>query len=330
MYSTKDIAVVILNWNGKALLEQFLPSVVALSTGAKIYVADNASTDDSVGFISEHFPNVKIIQNTVNGGYAKGYNDVLEHVNESLFCLLNSDIQVTENWLGPIIDTFNNSEKTTIVQPKILDYKNKDYFEYAGAGGGFVDALGYPFCRGRIFDSIERDNGQYNDETSIFWASGACFFIKTERLKHLGGFDESYFAHMEEIDLCWRAFNQGLNVIYNGASTVYHVGGATLSEVSPKKTFLNFRNSLFTLVKNASGWVFFKVLFRLILDGLAGLRFLLQGKFSHFLAILKAHFSFYGHLFELIRKRRQLNQRSGYAQRISIVWDYFVKQKTEF
>ncbi|MBO6881772.1 glycosyltransferase, partial [Winogradskyella sp.] len=178
MYTTKDIAVVILNWNGKALLKQFLPSVVNHSDGAKIYVADNASTDGSVSFVSEHFPTVTTIQNAENGGYAKGYNDSLRYIEEPLLCLLNSDIQVTENWLKPILDEFNAKDETAIIQPKILDYKNKDYFEYAGAAGGFIDKYGFPYCRGRIFDTIEKDNGQYNDTIDIFWASGACFFIK--------------------------------------------------------------------------------------------------------------------------------------------------------
>src|SRR5690606_33060377 len=192
------IAVVILNWNGKQLLEQFVPSVLAYSQEADIYIADNASSDDSVRFVSEAFPSVKIIQNKKNGGYAKGYNDALQHIDADIFCLLNSDVEVTENWLKPVISTFINEPNTAIIQPKILDYNRKHYFEYAGAAGGFIDKFGYPYCRGRIFDTIEKDNNQYTDAT-IFWASGACLFIRASVYKSLNGFDEAFFAHMEEI-----------------------------------------------------------------------------------------------------------------------------------
>lgn len=330
MYSNKDIAIVILNWNGKALLEQFLPSVLKYSEGAKIYVADNASTDNSVEFLKTSFPEVGIIENSENGGYAKGYNEALQHVAEPLLCLLNSDIEVTENWLDGILTAFNAKAKPDILQPKILDYKDKSKFEYAGAAGGFIDKYGYPFCRGRIFDSIETDQGQYNDITDIFWASGACFFVKNEVFKSLKGFDESYFAHMEEIDLCWRAYNSNYKTQYVGASTVYHVGGATLSNTNPKKTYLNFRNSLITLVKNADSNVFSKALIRMLLDGIAGVRFLFQLKPLHFLAILKAHFSFYLNLKSVLNKRRQLPKRHSYYKTLSIVWSYFIKKNRSF
>ena len=324
------IAIVILNWNGKALLEQFLPSIIKHSEGADIYLADNASTDDSVSYSKQYFPQIKIIQNSENGGYAKGYNDALQHVDADVFCLLNSDVEVTKNWLSSIIETFKNDLNTAIIQPKILDYNHKDYFEYAGAAGGFIDKYGYPYCRGRIFNSIEKDNGQYNDTAQIFWASGACLFIKQDAFKTLNGFDESFFAHMEEIDLCWRAKNLGLNVMYVGTATVYHIGGATLSNISPKKTFLNFRNSLFTLVKNAYGNIFLLVFTRLLLDGFAGGKFLVDLKPAHTLAIIKAHFSFYKHLPILLKQRKTLNQRSKYYTKISVVWSYFVLQKKRF
>lgn len=330
MYSNKDIAIVILNWNGKALLEQFLPSVLKYSEDAKIYVADNASTDNSVEFLKTSFPEVGIIENSENGGYAKGYNEALQHVAEPLLCLLNSDIEVTENWLDDILKAFNAEAGPDILQPKILDYKDKSKFEYAGAAGGFIDKYGYPFCRGRIFDSIETDQGQYNDITDIFWASGACFFIKNEVFKALKGFDESYFAHMEEIDLCWRAYNGNYKTQYVGASTVYHVGGATLSNTNPKKTYLNFRNSLITLVKNADNNVFSKAIIRMLLDGIAGVRFLFQLKPLHFLAILKAHFSFYLNLKSVLNKRRQLPKRHSYYKTSSIVWSYFIKKNRSF
>ncbi|WP_111682873.1 glycosyltransferase family 2 protein [Winogradskyella tangerina] len=330
MYSINDIAIVILNWNGQALLEQFLPSVLDYSKGAKIYVADNASTDHSVDFLSENFPSVSIIQNAENGGYAKGYNDALQDVNEPLLCLLNSDIEVTEGWLLPILEAFNNDANTAIIQPKILDFKRKSYFEYAGAAGGFIDKYGYPYCRGRIFDTIDKDHGQYNDTTSIFWASGACFFIKNEVFKKLQGFDDTYFAHMEEIDLCWRAFNANYNAKYVGSSTVYHVGGATLSNTNPKKTYLNFRNSLFTLVKHTDKNVFIRTIFRMKLDGIAALRFLVQGKPKYFLAVLKAHGSFYKNIGRILKQRKLQTKRSNYYETNSIVWSYFIKKRKIF
>lgn len=324
------IAVVILNWNGKQLLEQFLPSVLEHSKVATVYVADNASTDDSVAFVKDNFPSVKIIQNTENGGYAKGYNDALKQVDEDIYCLLNSDIEVTENWLTPILDVFKKEANTAIIQPKLLDYKNKAYFEYAGAAGGFIDKFGYPYCRGRIFNTLEKDEGQYNDITDIFWSSGACLFIRKDVFKELNGLDEAFFAHMEEIDLCWRAKNLGYNVKYVGTSTVYHVGGATLKNSNPKKTFLNFRNSLFTIVKNAKGNVLLLILTRLLLDGVAGLKFLFELKIAHIVAIIKAHFSFYGHLPKLLKQRKNINQTKKHYSVTSIVWSYFVNKKKHY
>ena len=321
------VAVVILNWNGKQLLEQFLPSVVKYSENAAIYVADNASTDDSIVYVSEHFKQVKIIKNSTNGGYAKGYNDALQHVDEPILCLLNSDIEVTPNWLTPVISEFDNNPKTAIIQPKILDFKNKTHFEYAGAAGGFIDKYAYAYCRGRVFDTIEKDSGQYNDVSPIFWASGACLFIRKSTFTALQGFDESYFAHFEEIDLCWRAFNAGYQTTYVGDSTVYHVGGATLNASNPKKTYLNFRNSLYTITKNAYGFLFGILLVRLSLDGIAGLKFLFSLKLKHTLAIIKAHFSFYRHLPSLLRKRKQLPRKKNYYETTSIVWSYFVRQR---
>src|SRR5690606_18362263 len=223
------VAVVILNWNGKELLEKFLPSVVANSKEATVYVADNASTDTSIAYVSKNFPEVKIIQNQENGGYAKGYNDALKKVPETLFVLLNSDVEVTKNWLQPIISEFERDDAIVAAQPKILDFKNRESFEYAGAAGGFLDKYGYPFCRGRIFDTLEKDVGQYNDTFPIFWASGACLFVRKDPFWKVGGFDEDYFAHQEEIDLCWRLQNLGGKIQYIGESKVFHVGGATLN-----------------------------------------------------------------------------------------------------
>ncbi|WP_335965405.1 glycosyltransferase family 2 protein [Galbibacter sp. PAP.153] len=322
------IAVVILNWNGKALLKKFLPSVIQYSPNATIYVADNASEDGSVAFIKEEFPNVAIIQNKTNGGFAKGYNDALKHVEEDILCLLNSDIEVTPNWLSPIEETFKSNNDIAIVQPKILDYKNKEYFEYAGAAGGFLDRLGYPFCRGRIFQTLEKDHAQYNDIKEIFWATGACMFIKKEVFNTLGGFDEDYFAHQEEIDLCWRAQNRNYKIVYVGVSKVYHVGGATLNNMNPKKTFLNFRNSLFSITKNLpKRKVFPLIVARLFLDGIAGIRFLFQLKLLHLLAIIKAHFSYYYYFVRIFKKRGHINKDIKYFECTSVVISYFLKQK---
>lgn len=322
------LAIVILNWNGKKLLEQFLPSVIEHSKEAAIYVADNASTDDSVSYIKVTYPSVTIIKNKENGGYAKGYNDALKHIDADVFCLLNSDVEVTKNWLPHIIETFQREPNTAIIQPKLLDYKKKDYFEYAGAAGGFIDKYGYPYCRGRIFNTIEKDSNQYDDTSEIFWASGACFFIRKEVFQQLNGFDEYFFAHMEEIDLCWRAKNSGFNIKYVGQSEVYHVGGATLNNTNPKKTYLNFRNSLYVLTKNAKGLLLPSILVRLILDSAAGIKFLLEFKPKHTIAIIKAHFGFYTNLRRLLKQRKSTKNKIKYYQRTSIVYDYFVNKKT--
>ncbi|RIV41897.1 glycosyltransferase family 2 protein [Flagellimonas pelagia] len=325
------IAVVILNWNGEALLERFLPSVMEHSKGADIYVVDNASTDGSVDFLKQHYPSIGVVQNDVNGGFAKGYNDGLKHIEADLFCLLNSDVEVTENWLGPIIKAFDEIPEAAIIQPKILDLKQKDHFEYAGAAGGFIDMLGYPFCRGRIFQSIEKDEGQYDDIKEVFWATGACMFIKSEVFQSLNGFDEDYFAHQEEIDLCWRAKNAGHKVFYVGQSHVYHLGGSTLSNMNPKKTFLNFRNSLYSITKNLprkKAWPI--VLIRLLLDGIAALRFVFQFKFDHCFAILKAHLSFYANFSKMYKKREKANFLLKYYPVTSIVWSYFVHHIKNF
>ena len=320
------VAVVILNWNGKQLLEQFLPSVVQYSKEATVYVADNASTDDSVAFVKDQFPKVSIVVNPANTGYAGGYNDALQHIEADVYALVNSDIEVTENWLQPIIKVFQNEPTTAIIQPKILDYKNKDYFEYAGAAGGFIDQYGYPFCRGRIFNTLEKDLGQYDTNQEIFWASGACFFIRSNVYKELKGFDTSFFAHQEEIDLCWRAINKGHTIKYLFESKVFHVGGATLQQGNPKKTELNFRNSLLMLTKNLPKKVLFRVLFiRMVLDGIAGIKFLLEGQPKHLVAVLKAHFSFYQR-FAINYNKRDTYQQTKYYFTKSIVLSYFIKK----
>jgi GT2 family glycosyltransferase len=325
------IAIAILNWNGRTLLEKYLPSVVQHSEGVDIFVIDNASSDDSVTFIQENYPSIKIIQNSENGGFAKGYNDGLKFVDADIFCLLNSDVEVTPNWLGPIEEIFALKDNIAIVQPKIRDLKRKDYFEYAGAAGGFIDQLGYPLCRGRIFQALEKDSGQYDDDGEIFWATGACMFIKKEVFQELGGFDEDYFAHQEEIDLCWGAQNMGYKVYYTAKSHVYHLGGSTLSNMNPKKTYLNFRNSLFSITKNLPRRkAFLIILARLILDGIAALRFILQFKLNHCAAILRAHLSFYRQFRRMYRKREKANFIIKYYVTKSIVWSHFVNQIDKF
>ena len=320
------IAVVILNWNGTKLLEQFLPSVVKYSPEADIYVADNASTDDSISYVKAFFPTVQIIKNDSNLGFAEGYNEALKHIDSEIYALVNSDIEVTENWLKPILETFENEPKTAIIQPKILDFKRKEYFEYAGAAGGFMDKYGYVFCRGRIFETLEKDNGQYDDNCELFWASGACFFIRSCVYKQLKGFDPDFFAHQEEIDLCWRAFNKGYSIKYNSQSVVYHVGGATLQQGNPMKTFLNFRNSLLMMVKNLPKNMLVPVLFmRIVLDGIAGIQFLFQGKFKHFRAIVRAHFAFYSLIPQNYEKRENF-QSTKYYKTKSIVYLYFIRK----
>ena len=325
------VAIVILNWNGKKILEQFLPSVVEYSEKATIYVADNASTDKSIPYLKEKFNKVTIIQNKTNGGYAKGYNDALKNVTEDLLILLNNDVEVTQNWLLPIINEFKRDASLIAAQPKILDFNNKKYFEYAGAGGGFIDRLGYPYCRGRIFNTIEKDKGQYNGINKIFWASGACFIVRRNEFKELNGFDENFFAHQEEIDLCWRIQQNGGIIKYIGNSSVYHVGGATLSNINPTKTFYNFRNSLLMLVKNIESSKVWIILFlRLLMDGIAGLNFLIQGKWKHTLAIVKAHFSFYSLLPRYINKEYKIRKVIKYYHIKSIVWNYFIRKNRIF
>lgn len=301
-----NTAVVILNWNGLNLLKEFLPSVVKHSSSAKIYLADNASTDASTAWTIENYPQVKIIYLAKNYGYAGGYNQALKEVEEDFCVLLNNDVEVPENWILPLVEVLKNNEKIAAVQPKIKDYKRPKYFEYAGAAGGLVDYFAYPYCRGRMFNQVEKDQGQFEQEEEIFWASGACIALKKSVFEKLSGFDEDYFAHMEEIDLCWRMKNAGFLIYYTPKSEVFHLGGGTLDSLSPRKTFLNFRNSLYNLVKNApSRNIYLKIVLRLMLDGLAAIYFLLQLKPSYFWAVLKAHFSFYAN-FKTMKKKRNI------------------------
>ena len=330
----EDLAVVILNWNGKAFLEKFLPGVIEHSKGSTIYLADNHSTDNSVGFVSEHFPQVKLIQNPENGGFAKGYNDALKQVDAKFYLLLNSDIEVTSNWLLPLLNAMNDPQIAGC-QPKILSFSEKNQFEHAGAAGGFLDRNYYPFCRGRIMDKFEEDNGQYDYNIEIFWATGAALLIRAECFHQAGGFDETFFAHMEEIDLCWRLKRNGYKFLAVPQSLVYHVGGGTLPYLSPKKSFLNFRNSLFMLIKNHEGMLLPKLLNRLMLDGVAGIRFLFRGEFKHLLSIIKAHWTTFSQLNRLLKLRKSLKEKSKKSNltglyRGNILWARYIKKITKF
>jgi GT2 family glycosyltransferase len=324
------VAVVLLNYNGKKWLEKFLPNVMIYSENADIVVIDNASTDDSLEFLRTVYPKVRVIINDQNFGFAGGYNAGLSQIESDIYVLLNSDVEVTEGWINAIIDFFEKNPQCAGAQPKILSYHHRSHFEYAGASGGFLDKFGYPFCRGRIFNTVEQDQGQYNTNQKVFWASGACLFIRSNLFHQAGGFDTDYFAHMEEIDLCWRIQKMGYSFYCVPSSVVYHVGGGTLNYISPHKTYLNFRNSLFTLHKNGQRNLPFLIFVRLLLDGVAGLKFLLSGSFRHTVSIIQAHFSYYASLSKLNKKRRELR---GYTSpvsgqfKISIVWQYYIAKK---
>lgn len=332
-----SVAVVILNWNGKELLAQFLPTVVKNSNleEVNIYVVDNGSTDDSISFVEKNFPEIKIIKLDKNYGFAGGYNRALALINEDYSILLNSDVEVTKEWIKPIISYLENNQDVVACQPKILSYNNKHQFEYAGAAGGYIDKYGYPFCRGRIFNVFEEDNLQYQSVEPIFWASGAALVIRTNLFKELGGFDEFFFAHMEEIDLCWRIWARGYKIVYIPSSVIYHLGGATLSKTNPHKTYLNFRNNLFLLYKNLH-YRYKSIMFiRHILDVIAFLKFLIGLEFKNAYAIIKAYIDFFKY-----RKRyksiREMNKKMEIVIDIpvvykgSIVYDFFILRKRFF
>jgi len=306
-----EVAVVILNYNGRNFLRQFLPSVIANRGSAKIIVADNGSTDDSLSILENQFKeSVAVIKIESNLGFCGGYNYALRLVQSEFYVLLNSDVEVTAGWIDPIIKLFKSDSSIVAAQPKILSYQQKDTFEYAGGGGGFIDALGYPFCRGRIFDTLEKDSGQYNDTRPIFWATGACLFIRSNIYHNAGGLDEEFFAHMEEIDLCWRLNRAGYGIYYVGSSTVYHVGAGTLSRSSPQKTYLNFRNGLSLLVKHLpANKIWWQIPIRLGLDLVAAIKFLVQGSPADCLAVLKSQISFWRSLRSNLKKRRALKKQ---------------------
>lgn len=289
------IAIVILNWNGQDFLKKFLPGVIARSRDlARIIVADNASSDRSIDLLKHAFPEVEIIVLNDNYGFTGGYNRALEKVDSEYYLLLNSDVEVTEGWLAPLLDWMDSHPESAACQPKIRSFHDKHLLEHAGAAGGFIDALGYPFCRGRILNVLEEDHGQYQDVRPVFWATGACMLVRSADFKGQGGFDERFFAHMEEIDLCWRLQRAGRMIHVVPGSTVYHVGGGTLPKKSPRKTFFNFRNNLLMLAKNLPiSTLLWLIPLRLLLDGVAGVKFLLDGDIRDTWAVVRAHFGFY-------------------------------------
>jgi len=329
----KKVAVVILNWNGKEFLEKFLPDVVKYSSAdADIIVADNASTDDSIELLSERFPQIRIIKNAVNAGYTGGYNDALVQIDHEYYVLLNSDIEVTEGWIKPVIEMMEADHRIAACQPKLRAWSKRSHFEYAGAAGGFIDHYGYPFCRGRIFQEIEEDHGQYDQETEIFWATGACMFVRAKLFHRFGGFDNDFFAHMEEIDLCWRFKNAGYRIIYCPDSVVYHVGGGTLPKKSSLKTYLNFRNNLTLIFKNIpSEKILMVFATRWFLDWVAASKFLLEGDIPDFVAVLRAHWHFIFNIRSQIKKRRKIFQSavSGIYRR-NMVLEHFLRKKKKF
>lgn len=335
MIELPKVAVVILNWNGVNFLERFLPSVRASTySNLDIIVGDNASADNSVQFLQEYYPDIRIIINDQNFGFAGGYNKILEQVEADYFVLLNSDVEVVPDWIEPVISLMETDPEIAAAQPKILSYADKHKFEYAGAAGGYLDILGYPFCRGRIFDTVESDYGQYDTSSEIFWASGAALFIKRSKWIEMEGLDHDFFAHMEEIDLCWRLKNTGYKIMYCPESIVYHVGGGTLNAESPYKTYLNFRNNLVLLQKNLPlNRAVLIIFIRFWLDLLSLVKYLADGKPENALAISKAHFYFIGNLLKNSRKAktlpiRKFNQAGLYKG--SIVWQYFVRKKKTF
>ncbi|MFT5860352.1 MAG: GT2 family glycosyltransferase [Flavobacteriaceae bacterium] len=327
-------AIVILNWNGKKFLEQFLPSVIQHSGNARIIVADNASSDDSIPYLKDNFPSVELILNKSNGGFAKGYNESLKQVDSEFYVLLNSDVEVTENWLNPLLEVMDDPQ-VAACQPKVRSHHSKTDFEHAGAAGGFLDINYFPFCRGRMFNTVEEDLGQYDHPTEVFWATGACLMIRSKLFHAVGGFDEDFFAHMEEIDLCWRLKRLNHKIFITPEAVVYHVGGGTLPYSSPRKTYLNFRNSLFMITKNHKGVLMPKLMWRGVLDGLAAASFLLKGEFNQFSAVFNSHMAFYGKLRTFLRKRKALKKldttfnATGHFTG-NILWNYYAKGAKKF
>lgn len=319
----------ILNYNGEKFLKSYMPSIVQNSPEASIYLIDNGSNDNSINYIKKNFPLIKLVLHKKNLGFCDGYNKAVNEIDAELICFMNNDVTVKNKWLPPIINHFKKNPKTVIAQPHILDLKNPEYFEYAGAAGGFIDRLGYPYCRGRVFNNIEKDFGQFDKTQKIFWASGACFFIRKETFNSLNGFDSDFFAHQEEIDLCWRAFNRGLDIVSIGKSKVFHLGKGTLQS-SPKKTFLNFRNSLLSLLKNLPEKKTQRICERLFWDYIAFLFFLIKLKPLDAFAILRAHLSFFN-LLSKIKNKKDLNSTNKqYFTINNLPIKYFIIGKKKF
>lgn len=330
-----EVAVVILNWNGKGYLEKFLPFLMESTyRNKRIIVADNASSDDSVSFLQQHYPGVTVIANASNEGFAKGYNTALRQVQADYYVLLNSDVEVTPGWIEPVIELMQKDPAIGACQPKILAYNNKEKFEYAGASGGWIDNYGYPFARGRVFDECETDKGQYDNVQECFWATGAAMFVRANVYHELKGLDEYFFAHQEEIDLCWRLQLSGYRVFVQPASAVFHVGGGTLPKGNSYKTFLNFRNGLIMMYKNLPRQdVFGKMFVRILLDIIAAWKAVFSGDGGYFFAVAKAHFYFgkwvcFHQNRSAFVKAKKLPLAGWY--RGSIVWDYFIKRKKTF
>lgn len=329
----KRLALVILNWNGKKLLEQFLPSLLThVPDYAEVIIADNASSDDSISFLQANYPQLRIIQNDQNYGFAKGYNVALQHVDAELYCLLNSDIEVNSQWIEPIMDVFDSHPDVAAVQPKLRSFYEREKFEYAGAAGGFIDKYGYPFCRGRVFDTVEVDENQYDNPIDIFWATGAALFVRSNVYWEVGGMDDDFFAHMEEIDLCWRIKNRGYRISCEPKSVIYHVGGGTLPKQNPFKTYLNFRNNHYLLLKNLPSKRLLPTYFvRLFLDNAAAFSFLLKGNFGDFKAVYKARFAVIKN-FKMMKGKRKGAQFSAYKDvfRIPCLIAYHLKNQKYF
>lgn len=333
--STPLVSIAILNWNGRNFLQQFLPSVTAGTYSSKeIVVIDNGSTDDSITFLQAHFPSVRIVKLPTNYGFAKGYNEGLKQVRSDYYVLLNSDVEVKPGWIEPVIDLMESDKSIGVCQPKILQYANKDLFEYAGASGGWLDYLGYPFARGRIFDFCEKDEGQFDTTEPIFWASGAAMFVRASLYHELGGLDEYFFAHQEEIDFCWRVQLAGYKVYCCPQSVVYHVGGGTLPKGNWRKVYLNFRNNLVMMAKNIPvGKAILKIFIRFWLDGISAFKSLFAGEGTYFAAVVKAHFAFLGWLFSSRKNSIFPASRRGGLQgymRKSVVWNHFILGKKKF
>lgn len=332
---TPRVAIAILNWNGQPFLQQFLPSVVAGTyTNKEIIVIDNASTDNSITYLQEHYPSVRIIRNSSNLGFANGYNEGLKHVEADYFVLLNSDVEVTTGWIEPIINYMEQHPIVAAVQPKLLQFKNRDFFEYAGAAGGWIDSMGYPFSKGRVFEDCEKDEGQYNTPSPIFWATGAAFFIRAAAFREMKGFDGYFFAHMEEIDLCWRLQWAGYEIHSFPEVAVFHVGGGTLPKGNSRKVFLNFRNNLIMLSKNLPlSELIWKIPVRFGLDALSAVKTLISGDLGYFMAVAKAHFAYLGwllnHRKEGLYPLRKNPKWQGYYSGW-VIKDYFLKGRKKF